>query len=106
MNLIYMTGDPPDTERCAHNMKIMFGAKPDNMHWVKCYGALCDECLENKNMYKACPVCGESLLTTSKRPYECTCGTIIWACLRSSRETTVTRYITSDLPLSAAEDII
>lgn len=107
MNSTYMTSDPPPTiEGCAYNMKTMFEAKPGSIHWVKCYGTRCDKCRGDKNIYRVCPICGESLLMTDERPYECTCGTILWVCLRGFADPIVTRYITRDLPLATAEDII
>lgn len=104
----YLTGRPDEHESAALKLYRDYGcgSDPDKFHYVKCYGSSCYECRDDPALYRVCPGCGAKLSTNTEiRPYECTCGTIIYACCRYQGPV-VTRYITPHPLFVIKEDII
>ena len=102
----YLTGRPDEHESTALRLYREYGCDSNQgeIHYVKCCGRSCIACLIDHELYRVCPTCGADIDVGQPRPYGCSCGTIIWACMQML-DPVVTRYITSPL-LKMEEDII
>lgn len=102
----YLIGIPNELESTALRLYKEYGSNQGKLHYIKCYGRVCLECRTDPELYRVCPGCGAKLSTdTEIRPYECTCGTIIYICCRRQGPV-VTRYITPHPLFVIKEDTI
>lgn len=88
-----------------HNDYCMDGTY-NPLHYMPCFMMTCSECYEDKDLYRACPTCGSELTYTYSKPYECSCGTIMYTCPDNNGLPIVTKYATPNPLFVIKEDII
>lgn len=105
----YLVGYPKKSISMAvRNMYAMYppNCGYDKMRYAQCsIGVGCANCYMDKDLYRVCPLCGDSI-TKIHRIYECACGTIIYACIARAGGAIVTAYVTQNKLFRTEEDII
>ena len=104
----YLVGNPERSLRkTAYHMYTMYPQSHgyDQIRYVQCTGAKCIDCDMDEDLYRVCPTCGSNIAKVHC-VYECTCGTVIYACAGRRHGAIITAYVTQNKLFRIEEDII
>ena len=103
----YLVGNPGNSSLEAHHMYATYPQSHgyDQVRYTQCSGVKCIDCDMDEDLYRVCPTCGSNIAKVH-RIYECTCGTIIYACSGRRHGAIITAYVTQNKIFRIEEDII